>query len=231
MTLTANNESNSYSSKTYFFMGNLFAEKFNSQIDTMNYSWRDSFANNLHLIREYPKYYGEFRRIENYEYDENDEPKRTVMQTFHYRQKTTDSIVYNNINSNTTEIIKYITGEKPFKEIQRTVKDTLYVDQIIDGEYGFTSREFWETKRRKQSQIIKPELSEVMNIFVHNENGDLTAIERYENGEFIEKTISIEYEYDSKGRIISKKTYYGRGDKKELGSTEITIYDKNEHKK
>ncbi len=93
-----NNGSNIYTSKTYLFLGNSFAEKYNSQIDTLNFTWRDSFKNNHLVFREYPKYHGQFQRIENYEYDKNNELKRTIKETFFYRSATKDSTVYNKVD-------------------------------------------------------------------------------------------------------------------------------------
>lgn len=220
------NESSFYTSKSYLFLGDSFANQYNSKIDSTNFTWRDSFIDNLHVYREYPKYQGQFRRIENFEYYQNGKPSKTLIETFYKYGNTIDSTVYNNIDLETTEITKFITGENPFKEIHKTSNDTLYIDQIINGKYGFTSREFWETKSRKQRQIIKPTLGEVMNTFVHNDKGDLIIIERYENGEFVYKTMAINYEYDSQNRITLKETYYLDADEKILGSTEIIIYNK-----
>lgn len=217
--------SNIYTSKTYQFLGNSFDEYYNSEIDTLNFTWRDSFRNNQLVCREYPKYHGEFKRIEKYEYDKNNELHKTIIETFLHYGTTKDSTIYNKIDFNTTELTKYVTGENPFKEIHRNLNDTIFIDQEINGKYGFTSREFWVNKFRKQSQIVKPELSEVMNIYVHNENGDLIEIERYENGIFVYTTMSIQYKYDSQERIILKEIFYGGEDEKKLGSTEITIYD------
>lgn len=219
------NDSNNYTSRTYLFLGNSFAEKYSSKIEMANIAWRDSIKNNLLVFREYPKYQGEFRRIENYEYDENGDLKRQIIKTYYYHGEAKDSTIYKKIDLNTLEIVKYTTGENHFKEIHRTSNDTVYIDEIINGKYGFTSMEFWETKFRKQSQIVKPEFSNVINTFVYNEIGDLVEIERYENGNFVRKTMSINYNYDSQNRIVLKETFYGEADERKLGSTEITIYD------
>jgi hypothetical protein len=212
---------NSYSSRTYLFLGNSFVEKFNSTIDTMNYSWKDSFENKVLVYREYPKYGGELKRIENFEYDRNNKPKRTIIRTkYPVGEVVIDSIIYNQIDSNIFEIVKHYKDENLFKQIHKTVNDTLFIEEIFNGNKSFISREFWETKTRKHSQIIKPVMDSVLNILIHNENGDLIGIDRYEDGNFFGRTMSIDYEYDAQGRIVSKKTYY----EKDIGHIEITIY-------
>jgi len=221
-----NNDSSTYSSKTFLYIGNQFIEKYKSKIDSTNFSWVDSFKDNILIQREYPKYHGEFRRIYKFEYYGNGEPKRTTIQTFHPSGETLDSTIYKRTNSNTTEIINFMTGENPYIEVRNIINDTIFTDHIINGEYGFTTREFWESETRKHDQIIKPELSKVLNVYVHNERKDLIRIERFESGKFVETTMSINYEYDKNDRMILKDTYYGDGINKTIGSKEITIYNK-----
>lgn len=206
-------------------MGNEFAEKYNSQIDTADYTWLDSFSNNLLVRREYPKYGGQTLRIEEYEYYENNDPKKTIITSSLYGREIKESIVYLKTNKNTTEITKYGNTEESLKEIHRKSNDTLYIDHIINGKNSFTAREFWETDLRKQDQIIRPEMDEVMNTYIHNENGDLIKIERFENGQFVEVSMSLKYNYDSYNRILLKETYYGNSDKSEIGMNEVTIYN------
>lgn len=213
--------SKSFVSKTYFYLGNSFEGKYESKIDTENYSWRDSFHNNQLVLREYPKYQGLYKRKESFEYYKSGEPKKTVIKTTYPNQiESKDSTVYNVINESITEVIN-----GGGKKIHQTSNDTLYTKHVINGKYRFTSREFWETKIRKHDQIIGPTLSEILNVFVHNENGDLIEIERYENSKFVGKTMTIEYEYDLEKRITLKETYYGEGEKIALGSKGITIYE------
>ena len=224
---TTQTNSKSYTSKTYLYRGNSFAEKYNSIIDTLNYTWRDSFSNGKHLFREYPKYGGNIRRKETFSYYNDGTPKKTIIHLKnHIREEVRerkDSIVYKKIDVSTIVISKYLDRETS-KQIQKTSNDTLYTEQYINDKYAFTAREFWETKTRKHDQIIKPYLSEVSNVFVYDQYGNQIKTERYENGKFTESTIPIKYEYDSLNRVITKETFYGEGKDIVLGSTEITIY-------
>ena len=215
-----------YESKTYFFMGNSFEEKYNSKIDTTNYSWKDRFQNTHLVEREYPKYQGAFKRKESFKYYDDKKLKEEVIETEYPNGTITkDTTLFIRKKEGTTEIVKLKKGKRIVKSVQRVLNDTLFIDHIIGGKTGFTSREFWETKTRKHDQIIRPELSKISNIYIHNQNGDLIGIERKEDGYPLEKTMTIQYKYDAQNRIVSKDTYYGEGKKRSLGSKEITIYE------
>lgn len=207
-------------------MGNSFEEKYNSKIDTLNYSWKDSFQNNQLVLRKYPKYEGTYERTEIFKYSENNQVEEKIIETKYPNWKIKrDTTLFLRKNEETTEIVTLKNGERVIKSVQRTLNDTLFIDHIFGGKIGFISREFWETKTRKHDQIIKPELSKVLNIYIHNINGDLVGIERHEKGYPPEKTMTINYEYDNQNRIVEKDTYYGEGEKMILGSKEITIYE------
>ena len=99
-------------------------------------------------------------------------------------------------------------------------RDTTYIEHFIHGDYGFTVRHYWDNKFRKHDQIIRPEKSDVENIYVYNNKDDLIEVIHVEPG-LPETSMIILYKYDILDRIIEKETYYG----KELGSKEITVYD------
>lgn len=219
-------EPQSYVSKTYIYSGNTFEEKFNSKIDTLNYTWRDSFQNNRLVSREYPKYQGNIHRTEKYAYDDDGELKEEVVTMIYPQQRTiSDTIQYIKIDSNTTETVRLKKGKKIVMAVRKTINDTTYIDRMVGGKYGFTSREYWETATRKNDRIIRPTPSKIVNVYLYNENGDLTGIERTEEGSPPEKTMMINYRYDARNRVILKDTYYGEGENMTLGSKEITVYE------
>lgn len=209
-------DSNSYISKTYWFLGNSFKELHHSKIDTANYFWRDSFYNEKLMMRENPKYQGGSYRKETYEYSQNGNLQKVAIETTTPIQRTfQDSILYKKIDSKTTKIIK-----SEYTEVHKTSNDTTYIEHFISGRYGFTEREFWESLKKKHRQIIKPEMGDVLHIFVYNEYGDVVEIERYEKGKYSGKS-RTNYEYDANNKIITKDIYDRN---MELSSKKITIY-------
>lgn len=213
-------------SKTYLYLGNEFVDKYHSKIDTVNYSWKDSIVNGKLISRYYPKYQGQYERHEKSEYFDDGSLKKVITETLYSNDsKTLDSLVYKKKNGELLEKSKFENGKCYFKWLESKSNDTIYIDNIFGDKYGFTERLYWETKSRKHKQIIKPDLSKVLNIFVYNDKGDLKSIERYENDEFVEISMVVEYIYDQYSRIVSESTFDIEGENKIISSKKITIFE------
>ena len=208
-------------SSTYLYMGTSFSTKHESKIDTTNYSWTDEFVNGKLMKRTYPNYENSYIRTEDYWYNKNGEIEWILSQSIYPNgQEIWKKTSFNKIDSVTTEKVFYTKSSYSKSEIIRTVKDTSFIDVLVNQEIGFTKREYWDSAHRKHSQIVRPKQSTITNISVYNENMDLTAIYRVLKGQDPEQTMRIEYIYDNKNRVIMKDTYAGN----ELSSKEITIY-------
>lgn len=214
-----------YQCKTYLFMGQVSEGSIKHKLETSNYSWKDTYLGEKLIQRFYPKYQGEIERTEEYEYDENDNIIKisAKMKSPFFNKITKDSTIFKYEDEFNYEKTKFVAGEYPSKEIYRKTGDTSYIDQIINGKYGFTLRAFRDSLNRKHSQVIKPKKSHIENIYVYNSKADLTQIIRIEKDILIEKSMTIEYEYDKQGRVTNKRTYYG--DEMILGSREVRVYE------
>lgn len=221
----ANNDSlSSYTSKTYLYLGNSFETRYDSRIDTLKFTWADSFSNGNLIKRYYPAYNLDFARTENYHYDQNDRLIMTVIETkSKFNGHTSVDSIINTYMNDTLHIVTMSIADLGFwKEIWTIKGDTTFMEQIINNHYAFTSREYRDTLNRKHSQIVSPELSGIENIYTYNDQNDLIQITRQEDG-ITQITLRDKYEYDVKGRVILKETYYG--EENDIGRKEITIYE------
>lgn len=211
-----------YTSKTYLYLGNSFVTRNNSKIDTLKYTWADNFANGQLVRRYYPAYMLDFERTEKYQYDNENRILMTLTVTKSKLNKSisSDSIVYDYPDAFSYSETKYISDEGIWMNMSKTIGDTTFIDHYIRGEFAFTARQYRDSQYRKHDQIIRPELSEVENIYVYNDKEDLISIIRVEAGD--SKVVqTVNYKYDSLGRVIDKETYSGN----ELWSKEITVYE------
>jgi hypothetical protein len=71
----------SYTSKTYLYTGNSFESRYNSKIDTLKFTWADSFSNGNLIKRYYPSYSQDFVRTEEHQYDPKGRLLLTAIET------------------------------------------------------------------------------------------------------------------------------------------------------
>lgn len=72
---------------------------------------------------------------------------------------------------------------------------------------------------------MKPDLSEIVNVYIYNEKGDQIRIEKYEKGSLVGTSMETEYRYDEKDRIVFKQVKIGSGNDSTILTTEVTIYN------
>ena len=187
------------------------------------YTWKDSIVNGRLITRYYPKHQGFLKRTEIHNYNQNGKIEKTIIKNKYPNGVVLkDSTIYNYIDSFVYEVTKYRKNWRPFKERYRTVNDTTIIEQIMDDKIGLVIREFKDEDGNKHNQVIEPELSDIVNMFKYDKYGNEIEIDRYEKGEFVDNSLTVECQYDDQGRIIVKDTYYGDG--MELGHKEIIIY-------
>lgn len=213
-----------YIVKAYLFLDNSFVEEFGSKIDTLNYTSEIHFKDGRMVWRQYPRFLKEFQRTETYQYGEFGEIEKIVVSTKgHSTTPEKDSIIYYYKKENKA-LDRIITASRTFNRDQRytIMGDTSYIDEYINGEYGFTVREIKQSETIKIVQIVKPELSGIINTFYYDELGNELKYVKTENGK-TEDTMSFQYTFDQFKRILKKETFIEP--EHTLMSTEIRIYE------
>ena len=80
-------------------------------------------------------------------------------------------------------------GDFSFEQRYTIIGDTSLIDEYVNGTYSHTMREYKKGDKVKIRQIIKPEMSQVINTFYYDEFGNEIRYERTENGETEESPI------------------------------------------
>lgn len=210
-----------YTSKTYVYMGNTFAEKHNKVIDTINYSYKEVFINGVITNKFYPNFGGNSTREINYLYnDHNELISKTSTVTYHTGQMRKDSIIHIPIDSITTEILTYNNHQQaPQKEIERISNDTTFTDYYNDEKIVYTNFEYWESTNTKISSLLG---QDQITKHTYDKYGALIQLDLFKGKEHIETTMQIDQTYDSKNRVTKRVHWAGK--EKLLSFIECIIY-------
>ncbi len=217
--------SENYTGKTYLFLGNSFVERFDSKIDTSNFTSEIQIRDGKIIRRYYPKYQGELERTEIYHYTELEKLAKIVVATksrYMNRPKLDSTVYHYKKEFGEYDIEVKVYGDVSVEHYYTIIGDTSYIDEYINANYAYTVREIKKGDKIKERQIIKPELSEVINTFYYDDFGNELKYEKTENGK-TEVTMSFVYEYDHFNRITRRQTFFEP--EHELMSLEIRIYD------
>jgi hypothetical protein len=219
-----------YHVRTYEFFANSFEEKYHSQIDTAAYVFEEWYKGGKLIRKFYPRFEKEYFRIETYTYNSAGKTALVHIKTWKPWLETTylDSIIYTYENDSVYSV--KITGNLvnsdninyPIEQRYTVTGDTTLIDVLINGEYTHTSMETRESKWKISRQVIKPEISNVVNTYLYDDYGRLTEIIRTENG-VSETTMRNEYVLDDQGRILIERSYLEP--ENWLLSTAVKIYD------
>lgn len=219
-----------YHVRTYEFFANSFEEKYHSQIDTAAYMYEEWYEGGKLIRKFYPRFEKEYFRIETYTYNSAGKTALVHIKTWKPWLETTylDSIIYTYENDSVYSVKITDHLKNPFNinyaiEQRYTVTgDTTFADMLINDRYMHTSRDIRESKQKISQQIVKPELSDVVNTYLYDDYGRLTEIIRTENG-ISETTMRNEYVLDDQGRILIERSYLEP--ENWLLSTTVKIYD------
>jgi len=213
-----------YISKTYVYLGNTFAEKHNGIIDSTNYTFIEVYKQGKIQSQFYPKFAGNSKKLITFNYYPSGELKSKISKIdYGSGGNKIDSIVYKIINSQSSEICAYYYLEEPQKEIQRKLNDTLFTDFYKGENIAYTHREFWESENVKQSCQVYPINTQQVNKYTYDESGELTQMDRYQNGEKIETSLHIDIDYDKFDRVI--KRVHWAGEEKMPSYIEFIIFE------
>ena len=210
-----------YSSRTYIYLGNTFAEKHHHIIDTLNYTYKEIYHDGKLVLKSYPKFGGNSTRKIEYTYSKNGELKSKISKTeYESGQMRIDSVNYILLDNHTSEIWTYNHQQKPQKEVKRMLGDTTYLDLYDGDEILYSSYETWESKNVKKSHQAR---NNQINKYIYDVHGELIQIDRYEGIEFLETSLQIDISYDDKNRVIKRVNWAGK--EKILSFTECIIYE------
>lgn len=167
------------------------------------------YKDNLLLIKKYP-FCIEKMSTELYYYNSNKKLQKVIYDPPNIF--SLDSIVYNYYNDSTYSELKI--GFDIYSERKYLLKgDTTFIDHIITKKYAFTSMEFLNKSiNLKVSQIIKPELSDILNFTLYDKTGNEIMYIKVENNKQ-DTTMKFEYTFDENNRVINKSTYVEPGHK------------------
>ena len=196
------------------------------QIDTPNFREEIRYRGNRIVSKYYRRYEGELQREEQYFYDPSGRLEKILSCTKgpYMKVSSMDSTVYQyEPGGERYKVTIYETGDMPLERRFTTVGDTTYIEEFINGQYGFTVKEYFESKQKKVSQIVLPEVSAVRNSVLYDEKGNETAFIRTDGDAPEETTMAFVYEYDGAGRVAQRRTYWGL--EHHLSSIEIRLYD------
>lgn len=213
-----------YKVKTYLFLYNSFVEEFGSKIDTLNYTSEIHFKDGRMVWMQYPRFLKEFQRTETYQYGEFGGIEKIVTSTRGHSTSLEKDSIIDHYKKENKALDRIVTASQTFNREQRytITGDTTHIDEYFNGEYGFTVREIKQSEKIKIVQIIKPELSEIINAFHYDELGNELKYVKTENGN-TEETMSFQYTFDQFNRILRKETFIEP--EHTLMSTEIRIYE------
>lgn len=215
-----------YTAKTYLYLNNSFEEKYQSKVDTQNYTLETQFRDNRIVSVYYPQYGSEFiSRTEIYQYTESGQLSMLIKihKTRNDEEQLIDSIRYDYHPADEKyDLIVSASGDLANQERHIIHGDTTFIENYINGQYEFSVREIQVSKNVKVSQIIAPEASEIINTIYFDEFGNEILYKQTEKGITNVRT-QIEYEFDEFSRITRKNSFFGP--QHELGCTEIIIYE------
>lgn len=203
-----------YHVRTYEFFANSFEEKYHSQIDTAAYVYEEWYEGGKLIRKFYPRYERDYFLTETYTYNTAGKTALVLIKIWKPGLEASylDSIIYTYENDSVYS--EKITGNPKnpdninyaIEQRYTVTGDTTLADVLINGEYTHTNREIRESKRKISRQIVKPELSNVVNTYLYDDYGHVTEIFRTENG-VSEMTMRNEYVLDDQGRILLGRSY------------------------
>lgn len=212
--------------KTYSFFGKSYKDSLGGPLAAAPYFWLDSIQDGRLLSRTYTWKNKSKSKRELYEYDKQGELQKRRLIT----KDSQDSSIVDFISFDSTDP-SVVSTERSEKAgiVATTIKtqsnDTTYVAHYGNDKYWFTSIEVWETPYRNHTRIVKPDLSDIVNVYIYNEKGDQIRIEKYEKGSLVGTSMETEYRYDEKDRIVFKQVKIGSGNDSTILTTEVTIYN------
>lgn len=213
-----------YTVRTYQYIGNSFAEKSYSKIDSAHFAWESQYKGGKMTRKFFPKYLNVYERTEVYQYGPSGKLEKMIATTTNRYSKEVevDSTIYQyKKKPGDYDMVETVYSKTPWEHRYTYVKDTTFIEEYSAGKFSNTMKEVKISDKIKETRVIKPQASNLVNTIYYDSCGNEMRYERSDNGRK-QDTRKFEYDYDECERMIQKRTYLEPGH--QLMSVEINIY-------